>query len=283
MKNPNSSATGKLMLKTLASTAVILSLAACDADSLSSLQSDIASADGADLNLSTNDDGDFVISLNDDGDDGDTDSDSAAGSFQVTFTNLTQNQPMTPPVVALHDPGVHLFQIGEVASDAIQVIAEMGNNAPLVEFATANPDAVSAAGVAGDAPFGAGQSVSINLTTSETGQVFSAVNMIICTNDGISGADSVALPAGTDPVVIMARPYDAGTRINQNNSYSFFPPPCRTNAEGVLIDVAEAPLEAPRAAIGPHEGQFRITNTPTGRNWNFETTDEVLMIEIVRN
>jgi len=117
------------MLKTLASTAVILSLAACDADSLSSLQSDIASADGADLNLSTNDDGDIVISLNDDGDDGDTDSDSAAGSFQVTFTNLTQNQPMTPPVVALHDPDVHLFQIGEVASDAIQVIAEMGKSA----------------------------------------------------------------------------------------------------------------------------------------------------------
>ena len=275
----------------LASTAVILALTACGADTLDSIQSDLATGEDVNINLSTNDDGDLVVSLG--GDDADAGGDtgvvqddgaaSDAGSFQVTFYNMTQNQLMTPPVVALHDPSVHLFQIGEEASDAIQVIAEMGNNAPLVDFATANPDVVSAAGVAGTGPFGSGESVTLNLTTSESGQVFSAVNMIICTNDGISGVDSHALPTGTDPVVILARPYDAGTRVNQDNSYSFFPPPCRTNAAGELIDVAEAPLEDPRAAIGPHEGQFRISNTPTGRNWDFATDDDVLRIEIVRN
>jgi len=291
MKNYKDIASGKRSFRLatgLASAAVVLALTACDANTLDSIQAELADGEDVNVNVSTNDNGELVISLNDDSDAG-TDSDntggagSEAGSFQVTFTNMTQNQLMTPPVVALHDPSVHLFQVGEVASDAIQVIAEMGNNAPLVEFAGANPEVVSAAGVAGTGPFGAGESVTLNLTTTESGQVFSAVNMIICTNDGISGVDSHALPAGTDPVVILARPYDAGTRINQNNSYSFFPPPCRTNAEGVLIDVAEAPLEAPRAAIGPHEGQFRITNTPTGRNWDFETTDDVLRIEIVRN
>jgi len=294
MKTSNDLASGKRFSRLstgLASTAVILALTACDGDALDSIQGELANGEEVNINLSTNDDGELVISLGDgaaDSDPGiiqdDSDAnDSDAGSFQVTFTNLTQNQPMTPPVVALHDPSVHLFQVGEVASDAIQVIAEMGNNAPLVEFAGANPSVVSAAGVAGTGPFGAGESVTLNLTTSESGQVFSAVNMIICTNDGISGVDSAALPTGTDPVVILARPYDAGTRVNQNNSYSFFPPPCRTNAAGELIDVAEAPLEAPRAAIGPHAGQFQITNTPTGRNWNFETTDDVLRIEIVRN
>lgn len=276
----------------LASAAVIMSLAACDGTSLDSIQSDLANGEDVNINISSNAEGDLVIGLNDGDtggtgggtDNGGTDTGgSTAGSYQVTFYNLTQNQPMTPPVVALHDPSVHLFQIGEVASDAIQVIAEMGNNAPLVEFAGANPEVVSAAGVAGSAPFGSGESVTLNLTTSEDGQVFSAVNMIICTNDGISGVDSVALPTGTDPVVIMARPYDAGTRVNQDNSYSFFPPPCRTNAEGTLIDVQEAPLESPRAPIGAHDGQFRISNTPTGRNWDFATDDEVLRIEIVRN
>ncbi len=291
MKASYNIATGKRPFRfatALASTAVVLALTACDAETLDSIQGDLANGEEVNINLSTNDDGDLVIGLG-----GDADSDtgvvqddgaaSEAGSFQVTFTNMTQNQLMTPPVVALHDPSVHLFQVGEEASDAIQVIAEMGNNAPLVEFAGANPEVVSAAGVAGSAPFGAGDSVTLNLTTSESGQVFSAVNMIICTNDGISGVDSHALPAGNDPVVILARPYDAGTRVNQDNSYSFFPPPCRTNTEGVLIDVAEAPLEEPRAAIGPHEGQFRISNTPAGRNWDFETTDDVLRIEIVRN
>jgi len=270
----------------LASAAVILSLVACDAETLNGIQNDLSNGEDVNISLSTNDNGELVVRLDDDGgsDDGSNDAPvSQPGSFQITFTNMTQDQLMTPPVVALHDPAVHLFQVGEVASDAIQVIAEMGNNAPLVEFAGANPEVVSAAGVAGDGPFAAHESVTLNLTTSEEGQVFSAVNMIICTNDGISGADSVALPAGNDPVVIMARPYDAGTRINQDNSYSFFPPPCRTNADGELIDVAEAPLESPRVAIAAHAGQSGTANTPAGRTWDFATTDDVLMIEIVRN
>ena len=269
----------------LASAAVILSLTACGADTLDGIQNDLANGEDVNINLSTNDDGDLVIGLSDDddGDQGDNGAvDSEAGSFQVTFYNNTAGQLMTPPVVALHDPSVHLFQVGETATDAIQVIAEMGNNAPLVEFAVNNPAVVSAAGVAGDGPFGPGQSVSLNLTTTESGQVFSAVNMLICTNDGISGVDSVALPSGTDPVVIRALPYDAGTRVNQDNSYSFFPPPCRTNADGVLIDVDEAPLESPRLAIGPHAGQSGTANTPAGQNWDFATSDEVLIIEIVR-
>ncbi len=289
MKTPAKSSNGNRSFRLatgLASAAVIFTLSACDGNSVDIIQNDLANGEDVNINLSTNDDGDLVIGLNDDDSDADAPAaggDSDAGSFQVTFYNLTMNQPMTPPVVAIHDPSVNLFQIGQEASNAVQAIAEMGNNAPLVEFAVGNPEVVSAAGVAGDAPFGPGASVSINLTTEEAGQVFSAVNMIICTNDGISGVDSVALPTGNDPVVINARPYDAGTRINQDNSYSFFPPPCRTRADGELVPVQEAPLESPRGSIGPHAGQFRVTNTPEGRNWNFATEDEVLRIEIVRN
>ncbi len=271
---------------TLASAAVVMTLTACGADTIDSIQNDLANGEEVNINLSTNESGDLVIGLDDDtqtnGDAGAPEQ-SQAGSFQVTFYNVSEAQLMTPPVVAIHDPAVHLFQVGEVASDAIQVIAEMGNNAPLVDFAVANPEVVSAAGVAGDAPFGAGESVTLNLTTDAEGQVFSAVNMIICSNDGISGVDSVALPHGNEPVVIMARPYDAGTRVNQDNAYSFFPPPCRTNSDGELIDVQEAPLESPRAPISAHEGQFRVPNTAMGRNWNFTTDDEILRIEIVRN
>ncbi len=203
---------------------------------------------------------------------------SAAGSFQVTFTNMTAGQLMTPPVVALHDPSVHLFVVGETASDAVRDIAEKGANDALVAFAGENPTVVSAAGVAGDMPFGAGGTVTTNLTTTETGQVFSAVNMVICTNDGISGVDSVALPAGTEPLVIMAMAYDAGTRVNQADTESFFPPPCA--ASDVVI---EAPLEDPRAAIAAHPGQSGLANVVDGMNWDFAAGDTVLQIEIVRN
>lgn len=202
---------------------------------------------------------------------------SQPGTFQITLTNMTAGQLMTPPVVALHDPAVSLFQVGAQASDAIRDIAEVGNSDALVAFAGANPDAVSAAGIAGTGPFGAGTSVTTSLTTAETGQVFSAVNMVICTNDGISGVDSIALPAGTDPLTVMAMAYDAGTRTNQADALSFFPGPCRGG------DVVEAPVESPRANITAHAGQSGLANVPDGQNWDFAAGDEVLRIEIVRN
>jgi len=202
---------------------------------------------------------------------------SAAGSFQITFTNMSTGQLMTPPVVALHDPAAHLFQVGEQASDAIRDIAETGNSAALVAFAGDNPTLVSAAVVAGAGPFGAGDSVTTSLSTTLEGQVFSAVNMIICTNDGISGVDSIALPSGNEPLVVMANVYDAGTRVNQADASSFFPGPCRDG------DVIEAPTEDPRAAVAAHPGQSGLANVPAGSDWDFPAGAQLLQIEITRN
>ena len=214
------------------------------------------------------------------------------GTFQIEFTNMTLNQPMTLPVVAMHDPSVNLFRVGETVSDPIRDIAETGADAELLAFATdpANAAVIGEAGVAGDpmlAPaFGAGtpNSASVMISLSaEAGEVLSAVSMIICTNDGISGFDSISLPADNEPLTLTAVPYDAGTRVNQNDSYSFFPPPCRSDGAGGLVDVVEAPEEAERLPLGPHAGQMQTVNTPDGRNWDFATGDDVIQITITRN
>ena len=47
-----------------------------------------------------------------------------AGSFQISITNMTTNHLMTAPVVALHDPSVHLFQVGEVSELSLIHISE---------------------------------------------------------------------------------------------------------------------------------------------------------------
>lgn len=216
-------------------------------------------------------------SSNDD-DDGDT-TPVEAGTFQITFTNMTTGQLMTPPVVALHDPSVHLFQVGETASDAVRDIAEMGDNTALVAFAGGNPAVVSGAGVAGAGPFGPSETVTISLTTELADQVLSAVNMVICTNDGISGVDSMALPADNTPVTVMAMPYDAGTRDNQADALSYFPPPCRV-PEGTVVP---APEEDPRQPIAAHPGQSNLANVPDGSNFDFAAGVPVLQIEVVRN
>ena len=212
-------------------------------------------------------------------------------TYQITFTNVS-NQLVTPPVVAIHDTSVHLFQIGEEASDEVQAIAEMGNNDPLVAFAGTLGAALSASGVAGDGPFGPGGTATISLTTDQAEHVFSAVNMVICTNDGIAGFDSISLPTGTDPLVQTAVVYDAGTRVNGADSNTYFPGPCRATGEddaGMLIttDLVEAALEDPRGVIGAHAGQSGVTQATAGPaaglSFDFAPGASIIEVEIVRN
>lgn len=218
-----------------------------------------------------------------------TDPTAESSTFQITFTNLS-NQLLTRPVVAIHDSSIHLFQIGEVASDPVRDIAETGADAELVAFATdaANADVVSAAGVAGDGVidvpfFTPGQTATLSLTTDQADHVFSAVNMVICTNDAIAGFDSISLPTGTEPLTMTAVVYDAGTRQNQQDSNTFFPGPCREPG----VDVVEAPEEDPRQAIGPHAGYAGLVapseGPATGLDFTLNTGDSVLQVEIVRN
>ena len=53
-------------------------------------------------------------------------------SYEVTIINLTEGQPLTPPVVATHTGKHAIFDVGETASVGVQQIAENGNNAPLL-------------------------------------------------------------------------------------------------------------------------------------------------------
>ena len=45
-------------------------------------------------------------------------------TYEVTITNLTAGQPLTPPILVTHTRKTGIFQVGEAASDAIQQIAE---------------------------------------------------------------------------------------------------------------------------------------------------------------
>lgn len=196
---------------------------------------------------------------------------STPGTYQVSFTNLSTGQPMTPPVVALHDAGTHLFQIGTAASNELREIAENGNNDPMVALA-GMLDAVSASGLAfvdpaAPGPIQPGQTATVTLETTSASQVLSAVNMIVCTNDGFTGADSIALPTGTDTMTIEALPYDAGTEVNELNA-DYWVPPCGGSGENLHEDE--------NGLTGAHPGQ-----TGTG-NFDFAGDAPILRIEVVR-
>ena len=161
----------------------------------------------------------------------------ADAAYRVTITNLSDTQWLTPPVVAVHNPHVAFFRRGYAAPNGVRQIAENGNNAPLVE-ALEQSAAVAdfAVGVAGDPPpLMPGASVTVELEAPAFGHRLSMAAMLICTNDGFAGLDSVRLPRSVGKTrTLYARAYDAGSEINTED-FADLVPPCQP-LSGVFSD-----------------------------------------------
>ena len=60
---------------------------------------------------------------------GGSDNNTGAGpaTFRVTVTNLTHNQPLSPPAMIFHLQGYELWEVGEPVSAALENLAESGD------------------------------------------------------------------------------------------------------------------------------------------------------------
>lgn len=136
------------------------------------------------------------------------------GTFRVTIHNLTEGQPLSPPVAATHRPSVKLFEVGTLASPEIEAIAEDGNQVPAVDLLSSSPRVNDVVDLG--APILAGESASFEIV-ARPGERLSLATMLICTNDGFTGLNGVRLPrAGS--AVFETNAYDAGTEDNTQNS-----------------------------------------------------------------
>ena len=203
----------------------------------------------------------------------------AAGEAHVTYTvtieNLTAGQPFTPPVLVTHSSDLDIFESGQSASAEIQAIAENGNNDPLVAL-IGSSSAVFDSEV-GTAPVLPGETATFTVT-APAGSLISAAMMLICTNDGFTGLDSVALPAsGSEAIDAVA--YDAGTE-NNTEDFADIVPPCQ-GLIGVTSDdegTGESnPALAEGGVIGAHPGVQGGTDLTTAdHGW----TDPVARITV---
>ncbi len=145
--------------------------------------------------------------------------------YNVTVTNMTDGQPLTPAVLALHDRKASVFTPGYEASNGIQQLAENGG-VPVLVDELSSAARVGAVAVVGDAPILPGQSASIELVTTSGYNLASLAAMLVCTNDGFGGVDTVRLPRHLgESIDIYGAAYDAGTEIN-TESYADLVPPC---------------------------------------------------------
>ncbi|MCH7698525.1 MAG: spondin domain-containing protein [Chloroflexi bacterium] len=161
-------------------------------------------------------------------------------TYTVTIENLTDGQPFTPPVLVVHSADMDLFELGEAASNEIAQLAENGNGDPLVALA----NAAGATVVAHDAPIMPGERATLSITAA-SGSYLSAAFMLICTNDGFSGLDSIVLSGST---TVETNAYDAGSETNTED-FADIVPPCQ-GLIGVESDDEGTGMSNPALAEG---------------------------------
>lgn len=207
-------------------------------------------------------------------------------TYKITITNLTAGQPLTPPILATHTSKTGLFTVGEAASENIQQVAENGNGAPLLQALSEDTQVHEV--VAGTAPLvpannpggtGFESSATFTITTHGKARYLSYASMLICTNDGFTGLDSVRLPNHKKTVYTAA--YDARTETNTED-FADMVPPCQ-GLIGVSSDDPGTgmsnPLLAEDGIVIPHVGiNGGVDLFPEVHGWS----DPVTKIEIER-
>lgn len=155
-------------------------------------------------------------------------------TYEVTIENLTDGQPFTPPVVATHRAATGVFDVGSSADEGVKEIAENGNLAPLLSTLGGDRHVYDVAALTGPVvPSGLPGSgvgpdvVTVTVSGAEGANRLSFVSMLVCTNDGFTGADSLLLPARVgETVTAYTNGYDAGTELNTED-FADIVPPCQ--------------------------------------------------------
>lgn len=132
--------------------------------------------------------------------------------LDIQVSNLTHGNYFTPILVAGHDDSIALFHSGEMASAALQKMAEGGDIADLSAAVTGANGAVLENPAGGLLAPGM-TTDTMELDTGDNGYL-SLTAMILPTNDGFVGLDSWKIPTEAGTYTIYLNGYDAGTEAN---------------------------------------------------------------------
>lgn len=182
--------------------------------------------------------------------------------YEVTITNLTPGQSFTPQMVLTYRGEASIFELGEPASEALEILAEGGNPGPLIdEFANVVWDSTTIGGL-----IGPGESASTTLLGNPGQGRISVAAMLIPTNDTFMALDGADLPR-RGSATFMVPAYDAGTEANDQNCNNIPGPLCG----GVGDDLVPGEGEEGYVHIGNGFHQLEEGNpdvlSPPGYDW----------------
>jgi len=145
----------------------------------------------------------------------DEDDETSTSSYDITITNITNNQPLTPFAVVMHQSGYDAWSLGSSVTTGLEELAESGSPDAFLTEADANSNVIATA--TNGAITIPGSSATISVTVDDNSNLMlSVAGMLANTNDafsGVNGWDISELVTG-DSMVVLAKVYDAGTETN---------------------------------------------------------------------
>ncbi len=130
--------------------------------------------------------------------------------FDVSVTNLTHAQPMSPVAVLLHNEG-QLWQIGSSASVALETLAESGDNSAVLA------ETMVLAQTSGSEVLMPGTTQMLSVMIEDTApMMLSLASMLVNTNDAFTGINAMSIGdlAVGESISVQTSSYDAGTEKN---------------------------------------------------------------------
>lgn len=142
----------------------------------------------------------------------------AQAQFEVTITNLTNAQPLSPAAIIFHQNEFNSFIDGETASPALELLAEGGDNADVLAEAQAASQHIASESTDGPVPPRTISSpVTLSVPTDNLSDLrLSVITMLVHTNDGFTGTNATDISNMNvgDSQVLTGPTWDAGTEIN---------------------------------------------------------------------
>lgn len=142
-----------------------------------------------------------------------SDSDSSR-NYEVTISNFSHNQPLSPIAIVAHDDQYSAWSVGEAASVALERLAEGGDNSVFIGDELDGKEAIGVSGTGPVAP-GGRQTIEVSIKSDDQNYLTIA-SMFVNTNDafvGVGGVDVSSLAEG-ESMTLTAPIYDAGTEKN---------------------------------------------------------------------
>jgi hypothetical protein len=155
-------------------------------------------------------------------------------SLTLTVTNESFNQPFSGVFVMVHNEfAAPLYVRGKQSSEALAMLAEHGDAAPLVDYYTANNIGVYYTKVfTGGAPYFGGEVFQFEVETSRDYPLVTIATMAINTNDCFTALNGVYVYPG---LVLDVPGLDAGSEEN-NEKCSSMPGPACASIDGGNVD-----------------------------------------------